>query len=183
MPPVADKGKQRAHDERPHEDASTGAAEASDAKSDAGPWSQDAELSHSHTNTKVVYEVVQDGEHLQPRLRIWVGSCKQPAYVEETERAGSHSGTGIDIRLDKPDSPTERRSPLPEPEGSGDLGLTKEELILVSKPIVPVPGRSLVWSLQRKTEVEEMGSRFTSETNLDLDETVQSHPVKLVKRQ
>ena len=168
-----DKGKQRAFGERPAEDWS--AAVASDADLDTG------DPSSSHSRTKAVYEVVQDGQHLLPRLRIWVGPRNNSAYVEETEEGSARAG--VDIRLDKPDSPEEQRTPLPD--GLDEPEISKEELLLVSKPIVPVPGQSLVWSLQRKAIQDQFHSCASSgAATIDLDEpNLQAHPVELVKRQ
>lgn len=164
-----DKGKRRAFGERPAEDF--GLEHDLDDLDDPA-----STISH----TKAVYEVVQHGERLQPRLRIWIGSKCDSSIVEEAE--GRNTASGVSIQLDKPDSPIQTRTSLPEDLTESDF--TEKEMLLVSKPIMPIPGQSLVWSLQRKALPYESESPTPSDTSFDLDETKpQAHPVELVKKQ
>ena len=169
-----DKGKRRALGERPAEDFDLNGGFRDEDNKEVGL--QDPGSTRSHT--KAVYEVVQHGEHLQPRLRIWIGSSSSSSVVEEGK--GGQAAPGVSIKLDKPDSPTETRSPLPE---ALESEFTEKQMLLVSRPIMAVPGQSLVWSLQRKTAPYESESPTPSDTSLELDESKQqAHPVELVKR-
>lgn len=163
-----DKGKRRAFGERPVEDF--GLEHDEDDLNDPA-----STVSH----TKAVYEVVQHGERLQPRLRIWVGSESESSIMEETEEGNTASR--VIIQLDKPDSPTETRPA--GPEDITDSYFTGREMLLVSKPIVSVPGQSLVWSLQRKAAPFESECSIPSDACCDVSETKPpAHPVGLVER-
>lgn len=84
---------------------------------------------------KAVYEVVGDGEHLLPRLRILLGSSDEnddgEAAINVHDRPRDSDST-VNILLDPPD-----------------------EMMLVSKPIVARPGESLIWTLQNNGRAEE----------------------------
>lgn len=166
-PPVVpgDKGKQRATGER--------LGEGSSAKP-SGP--------------KAVYEVVHNGNQLQPRLRVWVGTTNDSEHTSEEQDKPS-SPSRVAIFLDKPDS----TPPSPAKDTSDDdvFDPPKEDLLLVSRPLTTEPGKSLIWSLQRRPS-------FSSETETDKDDawSIESdavntnevfgptpHPVELVKKE
>ncbi|EJD02279.1 uncharacterized protein FOMMEDRAFT_168777 [Fomitiporia mediterranea MF3/22] len=177
------KGKQRAFGERPEEIVNVG-------DQDDGV----ADLSRPQT-TKAIYEVIHDGEHLQPRLRVWVGRQKD---TDSGNRAGDNvddsprspaSAARVTILLDAPESLSS--SPVDAVASSQEINsdyVGNRELLLVAKPIVARPRQSLIWTLQKQAEIEETEEAATPE--LPSTEGQESnvpipvvHPVELVRRQ
>lgn len=167
MAPPSDKGKQRAAGERPSEE---GAAKA--------------------PRPKAVYEVVNDGEHLQPRLRVWVGTAaadvnKSGGEDGQVDKSSSPvSDSRVAIFLDKPDSaPSSPIEDVFEPP--------KEDLLLVSRPLTGEVGKSLIWSLQRRSSIpasneidkEDARSAEADGTNSNEDLVALPHPVKIVNKE
>lgn len=178
------KGKQRAAGERPV-DSSDG--EDTDDPTTSPPEAEVRKGVES-LQPKAVYELVQDGERLEPRLRLWVGETRDYLDEEPTSTDEDGSNSRVAIYLDKPDSTPS--SPVAE---SSEEGLRRsashEELLLVSKPVTSKPGQSLVWSLQKRTKGEELemedawNSLSTGNDSEDTSPSASAHPVELVKKQ
>lgn len=180
------KGKQRAAGERPI-DSSDG--EDTDDPTTSPPEAEVRKGVES-LQPKAVYELVQDGERLEPRLRLWVGETRDYLDEEPTSTDVSEDGSNsrVAIYLDKPDSTPS--SPVAESSEEGLRRSTShEELLLVSKPVTSKPGQSLVWSLQKRTKGEETemedawNSLSTVNDSEDTSPSASAHPVELVKKQ
>lgn len=180
------KGKQRAAGERPI-DSSDG--EDTDDPTTSPPEAEVRKGVES-LQPKAVYELVQDGERLEPRLRLWVGETRDYLDEEPTSTDASEDGSNsrVAIYLDKPDSTPS--SPVAESSEEGLRRSTShEELLLVSKPVTSKPGQSLVWSLQKRTKGEETemedawNSLSTVNDSEDTSPSASAHPVELVKKQ
>lgn len=165
----ADKGKQRAVGERPSE---------GDNIKPSGP--------------KAIYEVVQNGEHLQPRLRVWVGTtnASEDSHEDSDKQISPSSDSRIAIFLNKPESAPS--SPVVNDSTDDVFEPPKEDLLLISRPLTTVPGKSLVWTLQRRQSVSlvtdtDGEDTWSAETEgfSDLAETLgpPAHPVELVNRE
>ncbi len=96
----------------------------------------------SRQPTKAVYEFVQDGGRIEPRLRLWVSATSTEDDVSAACTAGGaeQDDCRVAIFLDKPES---------QPSSS-ECDSRSEDLLLVSKPVAQ-KGQSLVWSLQKKS--------------------------------
>ena len=136
------KGKQRALGERPEE-----------LLTQSGTARDDWDV-HPSPKTKAVYEVIGDGEHLRPRLRIWV----RDSAIDGDDRLGqqtqnSDSNGQINVLLGPPDPalPSDASTNGESSESVND----NEDLLLVANPIVSKPGQSLIWTLQRRGDIEE----------------------------
>lgn len=178
------KGKQRAAGERPV-DSSDG--EDTDDPTTSPPEAEVRKGVES-LQPKAVYELVQDGERLEPRLRLWVGETRDYLDEEPTSTDEDGSNSRVAIYLDKPDSTPS--SPVAESSEEGLRRSTShEELLLVSKPVTSKPGQSLVWSLQKRTKGEDVetedawNSLSTVNDSEDTSASASAHPVELVKKQ
>ena len=189
------KGKQRAFGERPEE-------------LEVDLLSPSVDKEDEHTNghrsrspkTKVVYEVVKDGGHLQPRLRVWVGTKKNSLTVDSPTSPSSSSRVAIFLDNSETSSPVSEVEELVS-DNSSMTETTSEELtesdentLLLSKPIVAQPGKSLIWTLQKRQkdayscEGSESGSiseieSFKEEVKGGIPERLVPHPVEVVKKQ
>lgn len=150
--------------------------------------------------TKVVYEVVKDGGHLQPRLRVWVGTKKNSLTVDSPTSPSSSSRVAIFLDNSETSSPVSEVEELVS-DNSSMTETTSEELtesdentLLLSKPIVAQPGKSLIWTLQKRQkdayscEGSESGSiseieSFKEEVRGGIPERLVPHPVEVVKKQ
>ncbi|KAL5529600.1 hypothetical protein ACEPAG_5585 [Sanghuangporus baumii] len=138
----AGKGKQRAFGERSGELISDFTADPYDVSSTSRP-----------ARTKAVYEVVHDGEHINPRLRIRVGT---PNLEDGTNadvdgdgvRQNLPASLPVDILVDAPDCVTI----------DGEYDAQENDLMLALKPIVARPEQSLIWTLQKRTNNTELGN-------------------------
>ncbi|KLO14694.1 hypothetical protein SCHPADRAFT_826021 [Schizopora paradoxa] len=160
------KGKERQVGERPD---------------DGGLVAQISEAGPSRQATKAVYEFVEDGGRIEPRLRLWVST----ASIEDDAATASGSSVGAEsdddprvaIFLDKPES----KPPSPDSDN-----VRTEELLLVSKPVAQ-KGQSLVWSLQKKSgPIFGSGNAWDSLVGAaDSDDSLETlaHPVELVRKQ
>ncbi len=104
------KGKQRELGERPDDEGTTAQSAA-----EAGP---------SRQPTKAVYEFVQDGGRIEPRLRLWVSATSTEDDVSAACTAGGaeQDDCRVAIFLDKPES---------QPSSS-ECDSRSEDLLLVS---------------------------------------------------
>lgn len=142
---------------------------------------------------KAVYELVQDGEHLEPRLRLWVGTTNE--QTEEGEPGSIDSppqspSSRVAIFLDKPESAP--ATPTIEKSESDAFNPPNEDLLLISKPIASSPGQSLVWSLQKSWKdaraIDSANDQENDWSSLSMmsesDDTLSSagHPVELVNK-
>jgi len=152
------KGKQREVGERPDDEGT-----AAQSAAEAGP---------SRQPTKAVYEFVQDGGRIEPRLRLWVSTA---STEDEVSAAGTAGGAQQDdprvaIFLDKPES----QPPSPECDSRS------EDLLLVSKPVAQ-KGQSLVWSLQRKSsKISQSENTWEGTGDSDASLETSAHPVELL---
>ncbi|KAH8116989.1 SPX domain-containing protein [Phellopilus nigrolimitatus] len=175
------KGKQRAFGERPGELSSGEVSVEELSGSSIGK--------SSRPSTRAIYEVVHNGDRLEPRLRLWVGTTSNA----EEEDMGNHprsplSNSRVAIYLDKPES--KPPSPVVENSHSDIFDAPEDDLLLVSKPLVAKPGQSLIWSLQKRRKVGVIGEPPTdpdeaTEEGNEVDDVPPPivHPVELVKKQ
>ena len=178
------KGKERAAGERPFESSE---GEDTDDPSTSSPNELQEQRSAETPQPKAVYELVQDGERLEPRLRLWVGETRDHFDEEIITADEDELDSRVAIYLDNPDSAPS--SPIVERSESGP-GRSKshEDLLLVSKPVTSNPGQSLVWSLQRPPRHGDAEQESSEEvwkslgSKMDVEE-IAPHPVELVKRQ
>ncbi|KAI5116690.1 hypothetical protein M0805_007511 [Coniferiporia weirii] len=147
----SEKGKQRAFGERPDElstkELSVKGLSSSSSGSEGSPL----------PSSKAIYEVVQDGDILQPRLRIRVGTAHNSGTGQQ------HMSSTPNL-MDMEPEPRPSSSVVEEPSNSTHDG--PEDLPLITKPLTAELGRSLIWSLQKKP-----GSGLTGEGPTDIDDT------------
>ncbi|KAL5511264.1 hypothetical protein ACEPAH_4479 [Sanghuangporus vaninii] len=165
----AGKGKERAFGERSGELISCGFTTD---PHDVSPTPRSA-------RTKAVYEVVHDGEHIHPRLRIQVGT-PNPEDGTDADVDGDDlpANPPVDILVDAPNCvPTD-----------GEYDTQEEDLMLVVKPIIARPDQSLIWTLQKRTNSTafenvaplDAGKRDDGEIDVSRSE---AHPGEIVRRQ
>ncbi|KAL5489925.1 hypothetical protein ACEPAI_4757 [Sanghuangporus weigelae] len=169
----AGKGKQRAFGERSGELISSGFTTD---PHDVSPTLRSA-------RTKAVYEVVHDGDHIHPRLRIRVGTPNSEdstnADVDGDDvRQNLPASPPVDILVDAPDC-----VPI-----DGEYDAQEKDLMLVLKPIIVRPEQSLIWTLQKRTNNTELGNVDPLDagkgdgSGIDMVRP-EAHPVESVRRQ
>ena len=157
--------------------------------SEASDGSDDVIRSSRRSRTKAIYEVVHDGEHIQPRLRIQVPTLEDAPDIGiadnipdfQCSESGSHFVS--EAQFSKPaDSDT--------PVGKCNLqDLGEENFELFAKPLIARPGQSLIWALQTRQDNEEAQEPTAHIENADeslvgdsIVETIHTHPVEVVQR-
>lgn len=171
--PSNEKGKQRAFGERPEDIV------AFDEQETASQL-QSGDGRHGQPPTKAVYEFLQDGEVIEPRLRLWVAvtsGASDETKLESAELENETDDSRVAIFLNRSDSPSSPVSDTPN-----------EDLLLVSKPVTQ-KGQSLVWNLQKKPHPnlsnEGDGAWDSLANSNDSDDSLplSVHPVELVRKQ
>ena len=169
----SNKGKERAFGERSGEFISSEIPLTDDDRHDVSPGPRSP-------RTKAVYEVVRDGEHIHPRLRIQVATPESP---REEDGAGADAGdvsAPVNIFVNALDS-------APVDEGHA-YAVEDKDLMLVTRPIIARPGQSLIWTLQRRTlDIQTEGDIIPLAHGGD-DTRVgavppYAHPIEIVRRQ